>query len=400
MGGELPTAVSSLINLDILDLSQNSFIGSLPSLKNLTKLRELNLNNNNFVFNVSSFPPSPLQKLDLGTFGTGFGGLPILPSSYNFSLLTLSLRSNGIVENIPFRYFDRFEKLQAVFLQNNKISGDLSPIIEIPRGNDIEFINLSKNNLSLGYDSLSSIGINLDLSYNPLCQKTKDPNILKFCPPSNNLPSSYSSPSICNISCTDGTKPNPYTFESTNKCTCSRFLLVQITFSPSPLSYISNRCVRGLEDWVSGMVGINSPQAQVTSANFSSSSLPSSLSFYLRLFGSETEAPGSEILVSFFDLEGLEAPSLGFVDFISLLPVPYDTSAAQNSAKGGKSNVLNPLIIAVIVIIGSLFFFILFLVLCLHFRRKSEPLDDENPMLPQSTFVEGERQFVQYRAET
>ncbi|XP_062113843.1 receptor-like protein EIX2 [Humulus lupulus] len=124
--GLVPESISSLSNLEILDLSVNSFEGVISEahFSNLSMLYHLDLSSNKHLqFNVSSdwIPPFTLQKLGLRSceLGTQF---PKWLKTQN-SLWQIDISSSGISQSIPKWFWNLTTSLSFVNVSNNQISG-------------------------------------------------------------------------------------------------------------------------------------------------------------------------------------------------------------------------------------------------------------------------------------
>ncbi|KAL1207688.1 putative LRR receptor-like serine/threonine-protein kinase [Cardamine amara subsp. amara] len=119
ISGKIPKEISSLKNLRSLVIANNLFNGSVPDLRGLSNLRELNLGGN---------------KL----------GPDVIPSLAS-NLITVSLRNNSFGSKIPVQ-IKKLNKLQSLDLSSNKFVGS------IPR---FLFTLPSLQNLSLAQNLLS-----------------------------------------------------------------------------------------------------------------------------------------------------------------------------------------------------------------------------------------------------
>ncbi|KAF7825811.1 putative LRR receptor-like serine/threonine-protein kinase [Senna tora] len=224
IAGSIPTSITNSSSLRLFDISDNYFVGKVPSLGNLKDLNWLNLAFNNLGSNSNSDLDfitslencSQLEILSLND--NKFGG--ILPNSIaNLStqlihlylggnqlygtipanlgkytdLIGLGLEFNHITGTIPAS-FGKFHKMQALVLVGNQLSGEipsslgnLSELVVLQLSeNNLEgiippifgkwkyltILDISKNNLDgaipLQIFSLSSLSKSLNLSHNSL----------------------------------------------------------------------------------------------------------------------------------------------------------------------------------------------------------------------------------------
>ncbi|XP_057448802.1 probable LRR receptor-like serine/threonine-protein kinase At3g47570 [Lotus japonicus] len=224
ISGPIPTSLSNASNLDYLEISENNFIGQVPSVEKLQHLRWVqmfsnhlgNKSTNDLDFLKSLTNCSKLQHLVIAD--NNFGGplpnsvgnlssqLSYLGLGYNYisgkipvelgnliNLTLLDLKSNHFEGTIPVA-FGKFQKMQLLDLGGNKVSGDIPASLgnltqlfhlgleennlegNIPPsiGNcqKLQFLNLSRNNLKgtipVEVFNLSSLTNLLDLSHNSL----------------------------------------------------------------------------------------------------------------------------------------------------------------------------------------------------------------------------------------
>ncbi|KAM7471663.1 hypothetical protein LguiA_009846 [Lonicera macranthoides] len=148
LGGSLPTqGFCELKELEELDLSENMFVGTLPPfLSNLTSLRFLDLSRNQFSGRV---PPSLI---------TDFTALEFIDLSYNnlegvFSFISSSakIRILNLAHNMMEGSFSNsslqiFTKLEYLNLRNNSFSGTFH--LPPDRQSNLHFIDLSDNHFT------------------------------------------------------------------------------------------------------------------------------------------------------------------------------------------------------------------------------------------------------------
>ena len=128
LSGKLPSGLNKLSSLQSLNFQRNQLLGPLPSLSNLTSLREVYLDGNNF----TSVPPDFLMGLtSLQTFSIGENlNLPpwTIPNTLADSTALVSFIANkaNIAGEIP-DIFGSFPSLQRLRLSYNNITGGLPP---------------------------------------------------------------------------------------------------------------------------------------------------------------------------------------------------------------------------------------------------------------------------------
>lgn len=360
--GALRPQISTLEALEILDLSNNGFSGPLPSLAEWTSLKQLNLANNFFEIETSSLPNSTLQKLDLSGIGLEWNDFPEFPKKYYSSLVALNLQANSISGNLSATYFNKFLKLQAIFLENNGLSGDISPITKIPNTTDIEYISLRSNQFDRLIGKVTS-KVLVDLAYNPLCDASNvsniNPSLSQFCVDSGGTTSNYASKGCENIKCWEPTnKPKPKT------CECSGFLGMQLIFAGSPLTYISKKAVTLLEEAILNRTQLNTNQltVQVVTAN-----LTDSLVFYVRLFSSTVACPESTVQALLLAGDAFDIPIVGISEYFNFTevvqykippsPPPPPLVTPTPPPPKGKDDMKTWIIILIVVVLAGMFFF-------------------------------------------
>ncbi|CAM0948561.1 unnamed protein product [Alopecurus aequalis] len=166
--GQITPSLGNLTFLTTLDLSVNSFVGSLPILGHLQKLHTLFLNNNNLngIIPDSLTNCSNLANLDL-SLNQLTGVIP--PRIGNLTkLIGLSLNRNNFTGIIP-PALGTIATLMGVYLEENQLSGQIPH--ELWQMPNIVELTLSQNSLSGGIPqilpNMSSL-VKLSLSVNML----------------------------------------------------------------------------------------------------------------------------------------------------------------------------------------------------------------------------------------
>ncbi|KAF3576128.1 hypothetical protein DY000_02034995 [Brassica cretica] len=176
--GQVPSSFNSLSHLSYLGLSQNELSGSFPLIQNLTKLSLLDLFLNHFsgTLNPNStslFELHHLRYLDLGTnnfsspFPSEFGKLN--------KLEILDLSTNDFFGQVP-PTISNLTSLTELYLENNQLNGSFPLVQNLTKLSEID---ASDNHFS-GTIPSSLVNMpflsSLDLSGNDLTGSIKFPN--------------------------------------------------------------------------------------------------------------------------------------------------------------------------------------------------------------------------------
>ncbi|OAY50642.1 LRR receptor-like serine/threonine-protein kinase SIK1 [Manihot esculenta] len=167
LSGKLPVSLGSLSHLEELYLDNNHLQGPLPSsLNSLVNLKRLEIQGNNFSGELPDLHSlKDLYILDASD--NKFSGQ--LPSTLPMSLVELSMRNNQLKGNLPNNVGD-LEYLQVLDLSHNKLSGPMLSVLF--DHSSLQQLTLSYNNFTFlqvpGTMGFTSKLIAIDLSNNDL----------------------------------------------------------------------------------------------------------------------------------------------------------------------------------------------------------------------------------------
>jgi Leucine-rich repeat (LRR) protein len=175
--GVIPPSLANLTQLETLDLSFNSFNGSIPPFQRdgVANPSFLSLEHNqlNGILYSSLFTLPSLQNLDLSS--NQLTGQLDEFSDASSSLLIIELSNNNLSGSIPRSIF-KLPSLIELNLLHNKFSGPLK-LGDFKNQRDLEFLALS--GVSVESDNRSLAYVQLATLYLPSCNLTEFPNFLK-----------------------------------------------------------------------------------------------------------------------------------------------------------------------------------------------------------------------------
>ncbi|MED6142935.1 hypothetical protein PIB30_002225 [Stylosanthes scabra] len=409
LSGTIPISVTNGSLLQILDFAGNHFVGQVPSLGKLTKLRLLNVCSNN----LGGFPSKDLKFLKsltnctnlyrLVICGNNFGGqlpnyvgnlstqLSVLHLGYNHiygkipaelgnlvNLTLLDMQNCSFDGNIPTT-FGRFQKIGILELSENKLSGEIPAFIgnlsqlfflnladnmfegSIPSsiGNcqSLQHLNFSMNNLTGTIPSeifsISSLTILLDLSQNSFSGNLSDEvgnlenlNVLKLS--ENNL--------VGNIP------------TSIAKCLSLEFLYLQgNSFSGTiPSSLVSLKGLRELDISRNHLSGSIPEGLQNISLDY--------LNISFNMLDGQVPSGGVFRNVTEFAVTG-NNKLCGGVSELHLPPCPSEAKKPKRHH--------NFRLIAVIVCVCAILFFLSLFLTIYWMRKRSRKMSDDSPTIEQ-----------------
>ncbi|GLJ13955.1 hypothetical protein SUGI_0223200 [Cryptomeria japonica] len=166
--GQVPSALSSLKNLQLLDLSSNK-LQDIPShLGSLQQLRKLDLSHNELTGRIPKAIGQcfRLEMIDL-SYNNLTGNIPMEISRLHSLAFYLNFSYNSLAGSLPS--LGGMQQIQAIDISVNKLSGPIAG--DIGSCSELQYLNLAKNKLkgmvpkSIGQlKSLESI----DISFNEL----------------------------------------------------------------------------------------------------------------------------------------------------------------------------------------------------------------------------------------
>jgi Leucine-rich repeat (LRR) protein len=150
-----PDNIYKLVNLKLLDLTDNYVEDILPEISNLTKLETLNL-----MYNcITEIIPEICQLPNLSSLYLGYNGITIIPPKIcNLTNLTELLLNNNFITAFPSELC-QLTNLSILSLNNNKIT-EIPP--ELFRLTNLSVLDLTNNNIK----NISTINITANSIYN------------------------------------------------------------------------------------------------------------------------------------------------------------------------------------------------------------------------------------------
>ncbi|CAN1137342.1 Probable LRR receptor-like serine/threonine-protein kinase At3g47570 [Linum perenne] len=150
--GNIPSSLSNASNLVLLQLDDNNFIGSMPSIPNSNKLVWFLIGNNSlgsgkandlsFLYSLANATSLDTLDIHMNNFG---GSLPQHLGNLSISLKLLSFHTNKISGNIPSE-IEYFVNLMGFWAYNNYLSGTIPS--SIGKLKSLEVLDLGNNKLS------------------------------------------------------------------------------------------------------------------------------------------------------------------------------------------------------------------------------------------------------------
>ncbi|XP_075480238.1 LOW QUALITY PROTEIN: receptor kinase-like protein Xa21 [Primulina tabacum] len=165
--GEIPESLVLLRSLWLINLSENKLTGGVPSdLYNISSVSYFMMSDNRLQGNIPwdigfTLPNLRFFRLDVNNFD---GPIPSSLSNASF-LESIYLSSNKFTGQIP-KDFHRFSALQELFVNDNRLEGDISFISSLINCTKLLMI-IATNNLLTGSlpDSIANLSIQLSALY-------------------------------------------------------------------------------------------------------------------------------------------------------------------------------------------------------------------------------------------
>ncbi|CAM6042500.1 unnamed protein product [Sphagnum compactum] len=172
--GPIPAEINYLGSLEILDLHDNNFNGTIPAITNLWGLQELDLSGNQLSGPIPNFGSMQwLQTIKLSG-NQLYGPSPVFLDSSSIGLAnlthltTLDLSNNLMLSGSPPN-LTTMPTLQYLNLSMNKFGGPIDPASIFNPTSNLKVLDLSQNNFSGPLPNISLFSTSLqqlDLSYN------------------------------------------------------------------------------------------------------------------------------------------------------------------------------------------------------------------------------------------
>ncbi|CAK9236400.1 unnamed protein product [Sphagnum troendelagicum] len=172
--GPIPAEISNLAVLQILDLHDNNFNGTIPDFTSLGNLQELDLSGNQLTGEISNFGSMQwLQTLKLSG-NQLYGQSPVFLDSSTSkglanltALTTLDLSNNHMLFGPPD--LTTMPTLQYLNLSMNNFGGPIDPALIFNPSSNLKVLDLSQNNFNGPLPNISLFSTSLqqlDLSFN------------------------------------------------------------------------------------------------------------------------------------------------------------------------------------------------------------------------------------------
>ncbi|XP_028785400.1 probable leucine-rich repeat receptor-like protein kinase At5g49770, partial [Neltuma alba] len=166
--GSIPDTTGLIKTLTVVRYDHNQMTGEVPSsIKNLTKLTDLNLGNNKLNGSMPDLTGlDALASVDLSNNSFNPSNIPSWASSLPY-LTTLLLESTGLQGEIPDSLFSQ-SNLETVILRNNKLNGTLDVGNSLP---NLNLIDLQDNRIGDFEQKSGGTSFNVVLVGNPIFLK-------------------------------------------------------------------------------------------------------------------------------------------------------------------------------------------------------------------------------------
>ncbi|CAI5530641.1 unnamed protein product, partial [Closterium sp. Naga37s-1] len=285
-------------NLTVIYWSNNIIPGPFPSTWFFPNLKD-------FLFSNCSLPKQPLpsfpvsydlSNLDLSS-NSFTGSIPGVLFWEHLNLVNLNLANNDLDSSFPPAIADA-ANLQSVFLSGNQLSGPLPDLSALP---SIVSLSLFDNSLSsIPPDMLAkSNNITLQLFNNDLC-KPFNPDYTQVCSPPTPL-TQYTAPAFCDgLACqSDLYSPSAPLYNESRSCVCVSPLRADLELFISDFVVYHEELVQQLEQRIfseltsKSQINITRPQLLISAI-----SSPASLSSLASTFASDHADHQSTLIIT------------------------------------------------------------------------------------------------------
>ncbi|XP_062017590.1 leucine-rich repeat receptor protein kinase HPCA1-like isoform X1 [Rosa rugosa] len=204
--GSIPSTLGLVKTLEAVRLDRNSLSGPVPtSLRNLTNVSELHLSNNKLTGQVPNLTlMDSLTYVDMSNNTFDASDIPNWFSTLKF-LTTLMMENTGLQGQVPQALFS-LQNLETVILKNNSLNGTLDIGTNI--GNQLNLIDLQKNNIADLAPIDEGSNYTLILVDNPICEGSQNNMAKNYCNGSPTNSSISTTPSNC-AGCSSGQVASP-----------------------------------------------------------------------------------------------------------------------------------------------------------------------------------------------